>query len=241
MTAAAGELTPRFLDNQIADSKLAAPVRHVFRALAPRCDWATGQIPKDQLLSLTELCHRTGHSRRTVREALFVLQDEGWVSRQPPPEHRSQREHAKTATWVHPPGSPHMLAARGQLTGPDHRARRRMYRDRQHRWQAEVPDWAADPHLTALAMKTLHRVTGRQVDEKTAAAAVTTVLGGHARGYFKVGPARFLTVALENDPRRFLPTPEPPRHRPPAAQPPPGAAAAGAATARALIRDRAPP
>jgi len=241
VTAAAGRLTPRFLDNQIADSKLPAPVRHVFRALMSRCDWITGAIPRDQLLSLTELCDRTGHSRRTIREALFILQEEGWVSRQPPPEHRSQREHAKTATWVHPPGSPEMQAARGQLTGPDHRARRRMHRDRHHRWQAEVPDWAADPGLVALAAQTLARVTRREVTQQDAAAAVATVLGGHARGYFKVGAARFLTVALENDPRRFLPTPEPPRHRPPAAQPPPGAAAAGAAAARALIRDRDPP
>jgi len=250
MTAAV--LTPDVLDDAIAESGLPAPVRHVFRALAPRIDWSTGEIPEGRALSLTGLQHRTGHSRRTVREALFRLQEAGWVSRQPPPEDKSRREHVKTTTWLHKPGSALMASVRGRLTGPDHVARRRVHRERWQRWRdpAEVPDWASDPVLVALAAQTLARVTRRQVDEQTAAAAVAAVLGGHARGYFKVSSARFLTAALEKDPRRFLPAQQPPRHTAAAAAAvaaaaaaAPEAAAAGAATARALLRDRdrAPP
>jgi hypothetical protein len=243
MTAAA--LTPDVLDEAISESALPAPVRHVFRTLAPRIDWHTGLIPEDRTPSITELQHHTGHGRRTVRNALYCLQEHGWISRQPPPEEKSRREHAKTQTWLHKPGSALMAAVRGKLTGPDHVARRRMHRERWQRWRdpAEVPDWAADPHLVALAAQTLSRVTRRQVDEQTAAAAVATVLGGHARGYFKTDPGRYLTAALEKDPQRFLPTPQPPRHHRPANE----AAEPTAAfrTARAALggrdRDRAPP
>src|SRR5690242_2525208 len=118
MTAAA--LTPDVLDEAIGESALPAPVRHVFRTLAPRIDWATGEIPARRALSLTGLQYRTGHSRRTVREALYRLQEDGWVSRQPPPEDKSRREHAKTRTWLHLPGSALMATVRGKLTGPDH-------------------------------------------------------------------------------------------------------------------------
>jgi hypothetical protein len=243
MTAAA--LTPDVLDEAIAGSGLPAPVRHVFRMLAPRIDWETGEIPARRALSLTEMQRRTGHSRRTIREALYRLQSAGWISREPPAEDKARREHAKTRTWLHLPGSALMRQVRARLTGPDHVARRRLYRERWQRWRnpEEIPDWAADPHLVALAAQVLHRATGRQADEKTAAAAVGSILGGHRRGYFKISSARYLTAALEKDPQRFMPTPEPPRYRPPAAAPPPQTAAVGAAAARALLRDRdrAPP
>jgi Bacterial regulatory proteins, gntR family len=237
MTAVA--LTPAVLDDAIAETGLPAPVRHVFRTLAPRIDWKTGEIPAKRAPSLTELQRRTGHGRRTVREALFRLQEDGWVSRQPPPEEKSRREHAKTRTWLHLPGSALADQVRARLKGPDHVARRRMHRERWERWRdgasAEAPDWAADPGLVALAAQTLAQVTGHQVDETTAAAAVATILGGHHRGYFKAGPPQYLVAAIKKNPRRFLPTPEPPRHQAPAAAPPPEIAVVGAAQAKRLL------
>lgn len=247
MAAGALLLTPDVVNEAIGRSGLPGPVRHVFRALAPLIDWSTGEIPSKRALSITELQDFTGHSRRTVRNALYVLQEHGWVSRQPPPEDKSRREHAKTRTWMHLPGSALAASVRGRLTGPDHVARRKMYRERWQRWRgrdpAETPDWAADPALIALAARTLHRLTGRQVDQATAAATVATVLGGHHRGYFRFGPGPYLTKSIEKDPQRFLPTVVPPRHQPPAAKAAPEVTAAGAAEARALMRDRdrAPP
>lgn len=194
--------------------------------------------------------HRTGHGRRTVREAIFVLQDEGWISRQPPPEDLSRREHVKTRTWLHLPGSKQMMAVRELLTGPDHHARRARARDRWQRWKkdhdGETPDWAADPALLQLAARTLAEFNhGRDPGPDVAAAAVTAVLGGHARGYFNAGPARYLTKSLRKDPRRFLPT-----ARPAAAPPVPSAdtkaaaqdaTAAGAADARRRLAERPRP
>lgn len=234
-------LTPDVLDDEISESKLRPSARHLFRAVMTRHDWDTGEIPAHRALSLTDMQHRTGHARRTVRDDLFLLQEEGWVSRLPPPEDRSRREHQVTRMWIHLPGSPLMLKIRQKLTGPDHRARRRAHQARQARWRAEIPDWAASPAMVALAAQTLtHLNGGRQVGEATARAAVATVLGGRARGDFRGRPERYLTAALEREPARFLPTPVPPPvTSPTAGEPAPGTTEAGAARARELLAEKA--
>lgn len=217
-------LTPAVLDDAVSDSKLRPRARHLLLKLGIRADWDTGEIPDDRALSLTDLMHRTGYGRRTVREGLWELQEDGWITRQPPPEDKSRREHAVTRTWVHLPGSPLMDKIRGELKGPDHRARRRAHQDRQRKWAAEVPDWAANEGLVALAASTLASLNhGRLVEAAIARAAVVAVLGGRARGYFHRKPAHYLVRALQADPARFLPTPTPapapPVKRDPGAEP----------------------
>lgn len=234
---AAARLTPAVLDDAVSESKLSPRARHIFLKLGIRADWDTGEVPDDRALSLTDLMHRTGYGRRSVREGLFELQEDGWVTRQPPPEDKSRREHAITRTWVHLPGSPLMLATRERCTGPDHRARRRAHQNRQRKWAAETPDWAGDAHLVALAATTLAALNhGRPVDEASARAAVAAVLGGRPRGYFRRKPARYLVMALQSDPARFLPTPTPAPPPPPGPAPGAEVAAAGAA----LVRQAAP-
>lgn len=220
MTRTAARLTSNDLGRAIGHTKLAPPVRFVFQRLTLRIDWRTGAIPEDDSPSLTDLCDETGYCRTTIRDALYVLEDEGWITRRPPPVALARREHKRTRYQLHYPGSPLHLRSREQYQGPDHVARRREMGERitaakkRHKEAREAaaraPDWAARPELVELAAATVLDRTGREISGDDARAAVRAVLGGKPPGYFTTkDPGPYLVASIRKDARRFLPAAAP--------------------------------
>lgn len=220
-------LTSNDFGRAIGRTKLPPPVRFVFTRLALRVDWHTGGIPdgsdgtKDDRPSLTDLCAETGYCRTTIREALFVLEEEGWITRFPPDPADARRKHERTGYQLHYPGSDLMMATRERQTGPDHRARRRamaeQVRAAKERHAAaraaaaagKLPDWSTDAELVELARRVLQETTGREVDEDVGRATVRAVLGGKPRDHFTTGPGAYLDRSIRKEPRRYLPPRDP--------------------------------
>lgn len=222
MTAARRPSAPE-LASAIGRSKLDPTARHCLRVLKDRMNFRSRVITADRMPSLTDIEQETGYARSTVREALFRLEDDGWITRFPPPVDQARRKHARTRYELHLPGSDLMHEVRGGAAGPDHRERRKLYAERvrvgrEAKGRVEgVPDWAADDELRELAARTFREVHRRDVDDAIARAAVAGILGGKRRDEIRTTPARYLAASIRKDGRRFLPTDQPP--------PPPSSAA----------------
>jgi hypothetical protein len=70
-------------ERAIRRSDLPSPSRHLALTLATWANITTGIIPDEYQPSLSTLESSTGLSRKTVRTHLDVLEDTGWVGRDP--------------------------------------------------------------------------------------------------------------------------------------------------------------
>jgi DNA-binding MarR family transcriptional regulator len=184
-------------------------------------DWQAHGIPDGKRPSLTDLQEETGYCRTTVRNALYDLEETGWITRTPPPPELARREHARTAYELHPPGSDAMRRAREQYTGPDHRERRRAMAER-IRAAREAKDnpgpetghpeqlASERPELVAIAARELAKARGapggEDLDElgRQAVAAILDDRPDVAK------PAAYLRHSIRAELARFLPTRTPP-------------------------------
>lgn len=152
------------LAKAVGESTLDPSARHVFRVLKDRMNFKARAIPADRRPSLTDIEGETGYARSTVREALFRLEEAGWITRFPPTPDEARRTHARTRYELHEPGSEFMQHIRGKRTGPDHRQRRREAAERiakaRERNRAGLPDWTRDRELVTLARERLQELAG---------------------------------------------------------------------------------
>lgn len=226
------------LGRALKASDLPAPARAILLCLLQyHYDWSSRTIPADRRPSLTDLQVEAGYCRTTVRDHLHALELAGWITRRPPPVELARREHQRTAYELHIPGSEHHAQVRAaQADGQDAKARRERFaayvRERREanastrvfptakvgrgRRRGARPagldagDWTADARLVGLAAAELAALNGAAVDEAIARDTVRAVLGGRRPR----DPEVYLLAAIRREPRRFLPSPPPPRHDP---------------------------
>jgi len=99
----------------------------LFMALCRCMNVKAGVILPDHRPSLTELARKVSICRSSVRNHLFLLEVDGWITTTPPEAELARREGARTEYQLHVPGSAEFGQAR---EGRDPRMKREARRAR---------------------------------------------------------------------------------------------------------------
>lgn len=203
----------------VMNSGLSTMCRLLMHTLLTRAAADTAVIALQHSPSLSELAHDSGMDRRTVMKTLATLETEGWLDRKAPPS-KEARKGAKTRyRLLVPVGavSPQVGATDPQCGGreplgvgatdPQPRGRGPLKRDPSPSNPSIHP---AREEINAVR-KALHDQTGKLVDTDWAERVIRELLKD--RPGIRNRQAYLVTaIQRDKDPRRFLPTPQPPRY-----------------------------
>lgn len=183
------------IEREVKDSDLHPIGRHILLLLCMNLDRGTNVVPARYAPSLTGLTEGSGWRRRTVTRHLKKLEQSGWLTIYRNPGRRSGYAINPQATRDSP--APEV----GTVNPPT--------RDSRSPIQGEPIN---TPEID-IVKEEIHKRTGKQISTIAAAAARDFILARPRRSDTPQARAAYLrqTIAQDQDPSRFLPTPQPPR------------------------------
>ena len=209
------------MERAVRASDLPAIAKHILLDLLTYTDAGTLVIPYRWSPSLTGLTDDTGWSRRTLIRYLDYLEVAGWLARLRPTVADARKLHRRTAYTVMipvglEPGRAQsreaadlgLVPGRAQASGPadPELGASRHGASAGARLNQTVPDQPDQPDHTSLVIQLLHKETGVTVDAAWAATTVETILSRPGI----TNPRAYLIRTIVRDPRKWLPTPQPP-------------------------------
>lgn len=208
-------------ERSLRDSDLPPIAKHLLLDLLTHADAGTLVIPYRWSPSLTGLAEETSWHRRTVIRWLDFLEAEGWLARIRPTVENARKNHHRTRYTVMIPAG--LVSRRDRArdsadlalvtddprasgnADPDLGTQGRGAGDRARLIQT-VPERPDQPDLTELVIRLLSKETGVTVDAAWAAKTVELITSRPGL----TNPRAYLIRILTTDPRKWLPTAQPP-------------------------------
>ena len=211
-------------ERAVKRSDLPPIARHLLLDLLTYMDAGSLAIPYRWSPSLTGLSGDTAWTRRTVIRWLDYLEQAGWLARLRPTVHDARVHHRRTAYTVLIPNrlvtdraqardsqTSGLVTDRAQARDPGalELGTHRPGASDSARLNQTVPDQPDPPDLTEVVIRVLARETGVTVDAAWAATTAETILSRPGI----TNPRAYLIRILSVDPRKWLPTPQPPNYK----------------------------
>lgn len=183
------------IEREIRDSDLHPIDRHILMLLCMNLDKGTNVVPARYAPSVTGLTEGSGWRRRTVTRHLMQLERAGWLV-------ISRRPGRRNGYAICPQTTRDPRPLEVGTVNPPTRDSRSPIQD----------DPVKDPEI-AIVIEEIHKRTGKTISPATAARTRDFILARPRRSDTPAARAAYLrqTIAQDQDPSRFLPTPTPPR------------------------------
>lgn len=183
------------IEREIKRSDLHPIQRHILMLLAMNLDRGTNIVPAAWAPSLTGLTDGSGWQRRTVTRHLKQLERAGWIQ-------VSRRAGRRNGYAICPQVTRDSEAPEVGTVNP-------RTRDSQPPIQGDPGN---DPEI-AIVIEEIHKATGKTISHDTARRTRDFILARPRVSDTPPARAAYLrrTIAQDQDPARFLPTPTPPK------------------------------
>ena len=184
------------IEREIKRSDLHPIGRHLLMLLCMNLEKGTNTVPAAYAPSITNLTEGSGWRRRTVTRHLMQLERSGWLVIHRRPGRRSGYAIYPQMTSDSP--SPEV----GTVSPPTRDTQSPIHRDP-----------IKDPTEIEIVTEEIHKRTGKTISVDTAARTRDFILARPRNSDTPQARAAYLrkTIAQDQDPSRFLPTPQPPR------------------------------
>jgi hypothetical protein len=183
------------IEREIKRSDLHPIDRHILMLLCMNLDRGTNVVPPEYAPSVTGLTEGSGWQRRTVTRHLMQLERSGWLAIHRRPGRRSG--YAINPQITRDQETPEL----GTVSTPT--------RDSGPLIQGDPIN---NPEI-AIVIEEIHKATGKTIDADTARRTRDFILARPRISNTPQARIAYLrkTIAQDQDPARFLPTPAPPR------------------------------